>query len=64
MIPEKDWKSGIFSSIFQVPNKKSKAIQGTQGFQNHWTPWNSMYGITYIASVVFVPTNLMRHQDS
>ena len=36
-------KKWIFSITFPVPKKKSEQFKE---FQNHWTPWNSLYGIT------------------
>ena len=36
-------KKWIFSITFPVPKKKSEQFKE---FQNHWTPWKSLFGIT------------------
>ena len=51
-IPEQAWKSGFFQVHFQY-QKNPEQFKKFKEFQNHWAPWNSMYGIGYIPPVIF-----------
>ena len=51
-IPEQAWKSGFFQVHFQY-QKNPEQFKKFKEFQNHWAPWNSIYGIAYIPPVIF-----------
>ena len=51
-------KKWIFSSTFPVPKKTPEQFKKFKEFQNHWAPWNYMYGITCIPQLFFIPPQL------
>ena len=46
------------STSFPVPTKNPEQFKEYKEFQKHWATWNSMYGITCILQLPFIPPKL------